>query len=185
MKAFIGIICGTGLVLALTAFNSCSSMQQGPNGGTVVSLKDSHAKAEILANAESGMIIVYTWDLALKKSRPISYKPLMIGSGDETVKLLPYPTADDSSGYCSRFFGKADWLRGGNMSYGWLGGGMEQIEHNFNWNNSLSAGKTLSSLFDTMDNHQGGMMGDGTGDMMKNESGIEVENVVGSMMGDQ
>lgn len=185
MKAFIGIFSGTGLALALMAFVSCSSMQRGPNGGAVVSLKDSHAKAEILANAESGMIMVYTWDRALKKSQPISYKPLMISSGDQTVDLQPYPTADDSAGYSSRFFGKADWLREGEMKFGWLGGGIEQIKYNFNWNKSLSAGKTRDSLFNKMDNHQGGMVGDGTGDMMKNDSGTEVDNVISSRMGHQ
>jgi hypothetical protein len=185
MKACIGIISSTGLVLALTVVNSCSSMQQGPNGGTIVSLKNSNAKAEILANAESGMIIVYTWDLALKKSRAISYKPLTIGSGEETVNLLPYPTADDSAGSCSRFFGKADWLRGGNVSYGRLGGGMEQIAHNFNWNKGLSAGKNLSSLFKKMDGNQGGMMGDGSGGMMEKESGVVADKAVSTMMEQQ
>jgi hypothetical protein len=72
--------------------------------------------------------------------------PFIIGSGDETVGLFPYPIAGDSTGYCSRFYGKADRLHGGRMSYGWLGGGIEQIRHEFNWINCLRAGKTLGTL---------------------------------------
>jgi hypothetical protein len=182
MKMLTGIISGTLLIAVLISFNSCSWMQRGPNGGTLVSLKNSNAKAEILADAGNGTVLIYTWEHALKKKRPISYKPLMIGSGNETVDLQPYPTVEDSAGYCSRFFGKADWLRGGHIRHGWLGGGMEQIRHGFNWKNCWRAGETLGSLFDKMDKNPGGMTGDGTGGMMKNDSGTVADNAGAAMM---
>lgn len=162
MKTSIGSIGGKGLVLFLTALISCSSTQRGPNGGAIVSLKNSDAKAEILANAESGAVLIYTWDLALKNNQPVNYKLLIIGSGNVTVDLHPYPAADDSAGYCSRFYGKADWLRGGQMRYGWLGGDVEQIRHEFKWDICLRAGKSRSTLFEKIDKNQKGMMGDGT-----------------------
>ena len=165
MKTFI---VNNGLVLVLLALLSCFPTQKGPYGGSVVSLKSSHAKAEILADTGTGAVLIYMWDLALKKRKPVNYKPLLIGNGDETVDLLPYPIADDSAGYCSRFYGKAEWVHSGTGNYGWLGGGMEQIQHEFNWKNCLRAGESLGTLFDKMDENQGGMMGDGTGDMMKN-----------------
>jgi len=168
MKKSTGIIYGTGSVLILMTLLSCTSMQRGPYGGTVISLKSSHAKAEILADTASGAVLIYTWDIALKKNKPVHYKPFIIGSGDETVDLFPYPIAGDSTGYCSRFYGKAEWVRGGGMVYGWLGGGVEQVRHEFNWKNCLHAGKSLGSLFEKMDENKGGMMGNGSGDMMEN-----------------
>lgn len=168
MKTFAGIISKNWSLLVLIVLLSCSSMQRGPNGGPIVSLKNSHAKAEIITNAESGAILIYTWDLVLKNKRPVNYKPLIIGSGNETVDLHPYPIDDDSAGYCSRFYGKADWLYGEQMHSGWLGGGMEQIRHEFDWDISLRAGKSRGTLFKKMNKSQEGMVGDGSGDMMKN-----------------
>ncbi len=116
------------------------------------------AKAEILANAETGEVMVHTWDQNLKNSQPIENKPLMLGSGDHTVELQPHPTASDPSGFCSRFYGQADWLRGGQMGQGWLGGGAGQSRQEFSWNNCWNAGAADGSMWNEMGEHRRGMM---------------------------
>lgn len=158
MKVLNGALSGIGLFLVMMTFQSCSSTQSGPNGGDVVTLNNG-AKAEIVANADTGEMMVHTWDQDLKNSRPVENKALMIGSGDQTVELEPHPTASDPSGSCSRFYGQADWLRGGQMRQGWLGG--DQDRHEFSWNNCWAAGAANGSMWNEMGEHRRGMMGAG------------------------
>ena len=113
MKILTGVLSGIGLLLAMMTLQSCSSSKAGPNGGDVVTLNNGLAKAEVVANADTGEMMVHTWDQNLKNSQPIENKPLIIGSGDQTIALQPHPTASDPRGFCSRFYGQADWLRGG------------------------------------------------------------------------
>lgn len=86
----------------------------------MVALSNGQAKEEVLANADTGEVMIHTWDRNLKSSQPIEKKPLVICSGDQTVELQPHPTPSDPPGFCSRFYGQADWFRGGQIHHGWL-----------------------------------------------------------------
>ncbi len=159
MKVFIGVLSGIGLLIAVMTLQSCSSAQAGPNGGDIVALNKDQAKAEIVANADTGEVMVHTWDQNLKNSQPIENKPLMMGSGDQTVELQPHPTASDPSGFCSRFYGQADWLRGGQMHHGWLGGSADENRQEFPWNYCWKGGSAHGSMWTEMGEHRRGMMG--------------------------
>jgi hypothetical protein len=123
MKAFV-----TGLMLAgLFAVAGCSQAPQqpgsaGPNGGDLVPIKGGTAYAEVLANVDTGEVLVNTWDKDLKTRQPIENEPLSVGSGDGSVELTPHPMDTDPSGTCSRFYGEADWVRGGSIRHGWMHG---------------------------------------------------------------
>ena len=55
MTVLTGALIGVTLLLAVMTFQSCSSKgEAGPNGGDVVPLNDGKAKAEVVANAETG-----------------------------------------------------------------------------------------------------------------------------------
>ncbi len=163
MKVLIGVLSGISLCLAMMTLPSCSSKAEagaGPNGGDVVPLKNGQAKAEVIANADTGEMMVHTWDQNLKNSHPIEIKPLMFGSGDQTIALQPHPAATDPSGSCSRFYGQADWLRGGKVSQGWMGGA-EQSRHEFAWKNCWKGGQTHGPMWNEMGEHRRGIMGRG------------------------
>ena len=162
MKILTGVLSGIGLLLAMMTLQSCSS-KAGPNGGDVVTLNNGLAKAEVVANADTGEVMVHTWDQNLKNSQPIENKPLMIGSGDQTIALQPHPSASDPRGLCSRFYGQADWLRGGGVHHGWLGGGADQSRHEFAWNNCWKGGQAHGPMWNEMGEHRRGMMGRGSG----------------------
>lgn len=164
-KLSIGVLCGIGLFLATITLPSCSSKAEagvGPNGGDVVSLSDAKAKAEVVANADTGEMMVHTWDQNLKTIKPIENKSLMIGSGAQTIELQPHPTATDPSGSCSRFYGQADWLRGGKVSHGWMSGA-DQSRHEFAWNNCWKGGESHGPMWNEMGAHRRGMSGRGPG----------------------
>ena len=80
---------GIALLLAMMTLQSCSKAEAGPNGGDVVPL-NGQTKAEVVANSETGEVMVHTWNQNLKTSQPIEAKPLVIGSGDQTVELQPH-----------------------------------------------------------------------------------------------
>ncbi len=162
MRILTKVITGIGLPLVVMALQSCSKASAGPNGGDVVPLNNGQAKAELLANADSGEMMVHTWDQNLKNSQPIESKPLMMGSGDQTIELQPHPTAADPSGLCSRFYGQADWLRGGGAHQGWMGGA-GQSRHEFAWNNCWKGGQRHGPMWNEMGEHRRGMMGRGKG----------------------
>ena len=162
MKNLIGVLSGIGLLLAMMTLQSCSSSKAGPNGGDVVTLNNGQAKAELVANADTGEVMVHTWDQNLKHSQPIENKPLIIGSGDQTIALQPHPTASDPRGFCSRFYGQADWLRGGGVHHGWLGGA-DQSRQEFAWNNCWKGGQAHGPMWNEMGEHRRGMMGRGPG----------------------
>ena len=163
IKVLTVAVMGIGLLLAVMTFQSCSSKAEaGPNGGDVVPLNDGKAKAEVVANAETGEMMVHTWDQNLKASQPIENKPLTMGSGDQTIELQPHPTASDPSGLCSRFYGQADWLRGGGVHHGWMGGA-GQSRQEFAWSNCWKGGQTHGPMWNEMGEHRRGMMGRGPG----------------------
>ena len=167
-KVLIEVLSGIGLLLAVMTLQSCSKAQAGPNGGDVVPLNNSQAKAEVVANADTGEVMVHTWDQSLKTSQPIEAKPLVIGSGDQTIELQPPPTLSDPRGFCSRFYGQADWLRGGGVHQGWLGG-TDQNRQEFAWNNCWRGGQSHNSMWSEMGDHRRGMMGQGPDGGMRHE----------------
>ena len=167
MRVLLEVLGGVALLLATMTLQSCSKAEAGPNGGDMVPL-NGQAKAEVVANSGTGEVMVHTWNQNLKTSQPIEAKPLVIGSGDRTVELQPHPTVGDPSGFCSRFYGQADWVRGGGVHQGWLGGA-DQNRHAFAWNNCWMGGQTHSSMWSEMGDHRRGMMGHDPAGGMRHE----------------
>ncbi len=162
MKTFV-----TGMMLAgLIAVAGCSQTPSqpasaGPNGGDLVPIKDGTAYAEVLANADTGEVLVTTWDKDLKTRQPIEKEPITVGSGDNSVELTPHPMDTDPSGTCSRFYGKADWLRGGEARHGWMHGQGTGGHKEFHWGRCWQAGREHGPMWKEMREHHG--MGPGHG----------------------
>ena len=162
MKTFV-----TGVILAgLFAVAGCSQTSQqsasaGPSGGDVVPIKGGNAYAELLANADTGEVMVHTWDKDLKTRRPIEKEPITVGSGDKSVELTPHPMDTDPSGTCSRFYGEAAWVRGGGIHSGWMHGGGTGDHHKFDWNRCWQAGQAHGHMWEQMGMHR--RMGPGHG----------------------
>ena len=172
MKVLFGILSGIGLTLAMMSMQACSPTLAGPNGGDVVPLSSGQAKAEVVANADTGEVMVHTWDQNLKNSQPIANTPLVIGSDDKTIALEPHPTATDPQGSSSRFYGQADWLRGGHARHGWLADGAAQNRHEFAWSNCWKGGQTHGAMWNEMGEHRRGMRGNGPGAGMRMGMGM-------------
>lgn len=145
MKTFV-----TGVMFAaLIALVGCSKTQQqsqhpasaGPNGGDLVSIKGGTAYAELVANAETGEVLVHTLDKDLKTSRPIEMEPITMGSSGNSVELTAQPMDTDPSGTSSRFYGQADWMRGGSVSHGWMQGRGTGDRQEFEWQRGWEAGR--------------------------------------------
>jgi hypothetical protein len=137
-----------------------------PNGGDVVPIENGSAYAELLANADTGEVMVHTWDKDLKTPRPVEKGPITVGSGDSSAELLPHPTASDPPGTCSRFYGHADWARGGTVGHGWMtmrGEGSQK--HSFDWQRCWQGGKAHGRMWEEMGERRhmgpGGPMGPG------------------------
>ena len=87
----------TAVALAgLFGLTGCSqtaeqSASAGPNGGDLVAIKDGTAYSELVANANTGEVMVHTWDNDLMTRRPIESQPITVGSGDNSVELTPHP----------------------------------------------------------------------------------------------
>jgi hypothetical protein len=162
MKAFV-----TGLVIAsLIAIAGCSQTAiqpapTGPNGGDLVSIKGGTAFAELLANADTGEVMVQTWDKDLKTRQPIDKEPITVGSGDRSVELMPHPMDTDPSGKCSRFYGEADWVRGGGVHSGWMHSKGTGGHTEFEWQRCWQAGRTHGHMWEEMGKHR--HMGPGHG----------------------
>ena len=162
MRALIRAIAGGCLGVVVASSASCSAEASGaPHGGDVVSLGDG-VSAELVANAETGEVMVHTWDEDLKTARPIEAKPLILGSDQRTVELEPYPLPSDPRGYCSRFYGEADWVRGGDISHGWIRHG-EMARHEFGWRNCWKGGQAHGRMWAEMGEHRGPGHGRGHG----------------------
>ncbi len=167
MKTF-----GTGWILAgLMVLGGCSQTPQqpasaGPNGGDLVPIKGGAAYAELLANADTGEVLVNTWDKDLKTRRPIEKESITLGSGDKSAELTPHPMDTDPSGKCSRFYGEADWVRGGGIRNGWMHGGGVGDHHTFDWGRCWQAGRSHGRMWEEMGKHRRmgpGHMGGGPG----------------------
>ena len=166
-KARFSIVATAALVAGMCLVQSCSnSAKAGPNGGDVVALSDGKTSAEVLANADSGEVMVHTWDNDLKSARPVQARPLTLGADEKQIQLEPHPLAGDPPGYCSRFYGRADWLRGGNVHHGWLShSGAATGRQNFEMNRGWQAGKSHGPMWSEMQSHGPGMQRGGPGGM--------------------
>lgn len=143
---------------------SCSKAKAGPNGGDMVTLGDGKTNAEIMANSDTGEAMVHTWNQDLKSPLPIEAKPLTLGTDANSVRLDPHPLPGDPSGYCSQFYGRADWLRGGSVHHGWLSsGGDDSQRQHFDMNRCWDSGRTHGHMWSEMGGHGSGMGGPGSG----------------------
>ena len=136
----------------------------GPNGGDVVPIRNGTAYAELLANADTGEVMVHSWDKDLKTRRPLEKESITVGSGEHRAELIPRPMDGDSPGMSSRFYGHADWMRGGNVHQGWMAmPGEGGQKHSFDWQGCWQGGKTHGRMWEEMGDHRrmgpGGPMG--------------------------
>lgn len=168
-KTLVGIVIGLGIAAGLYFLLRGGRASAGPNGGDIVALQDGTTSAELLANADTGELMVHTWDKDLKQPRPIKSESLTIGSGQQSVDLAPHPVASDPPGSCSRFYGQAEWLRGGKVHHGWLAGGANQSRSEFAWNNCWKGGQAHGAMWSEMGDHRRGMMGRGPDAGMRHE----------------
>jgi len=164
MKLFITIVAAISVIVSIALLSSCSESKAaaGPNGGDIVPIQSVAAKAEVVTNADTGEVMVHTWDQNLKSQQPIDAQPMTIGSGDSSVELTPHPLASDPPDKCSRFYGQADWMRGGSIRNGWLrccGG--QGTRHDFAWTNCWSGGRAHGPMWSEMGEHRRGMGGMG------------------------
>ncbi|MFA6046099.1 MAG: hypothetical protein WC718_14035 [Phycisphaerales bacterium] len=166
MKMLIPIVVAIGVIVSIAMLSSCSETKAvvGPNGGDVVPIQNgaAGAKAEVVTNADTGEVMVHMWDQNLKSQQPIDAQPMTLGSGDHTVELEPHPLASDPAGKCSRFYGQADWMRGGSIKTGWLrccGG--QGTRQDFAWANCWSGGRARGGMWSEMGEHRRGMGGMG------------------------
>ncbi|MBI2827193.1 MAG: hypothetical protein HYX69_21185 [Planctomycetia bacterium] len=155
MKTFIAASVVGGLLAGLmVAGCSRTPASAGPNGGDLVPIKGGTAYAELLANADTGEVMVHTWDKDLKSRRPIEDEPITVGSGANTVELMPHPMDGDSAGACSRFYGEANWVRGGGVRDGWMHGGGAGDHKEFAWQRCWQGGRTHSHMWEDMGEHR-------------------------------
>lgn len=166
-KTWLTIVAIAALVVGMFLVQSCSNnAKAGPNGGDVVALNDGKTSAEVLANADSGEVMVHTWDNDLKSARPVQARPLTMGADEKQIQLAPHPLASDPPGYCSRFYGRADWLRGGKVHHGWLSHSDAATgRQNFEMNRGWQAGKSHGPMWSEMGGHGPGMGPGGHGGM--------------------
>ena len=163
-KRWTAILAAAGLAVGLLFVQSCSKAKAGPNGGDLVTLGDGKTNAEIIANSDTGEAMVHTWNQDLKSPQPVEAKPLTLGTEANSLQLDPHPLPSDPAGTCSRFYGRADWLRGGSVHHGWLssGGGESQRQH-FDMNRCWNSGRTHGHMWSEMGGHGPGMGGPGSG----------------------
>ena len=168
--AVLALVTSGGLLAAGCSRPETTTPTTGPNGGDVVPVKNGTAYAELLANPDTGELMVHTWDKDLKTPRPIEKEPITVGSGENSAELMPHPMSGDTSGMSSRFYGHADWARGGNISHGWMSMRSEGGQrHSFDWRGCWQGGKAHGRMWEEMGEHRhmgpghGGPMGPGHG----------------------
>ena len=146
----------TALVLGgVIAAAACSrTAAAGPNGGDVVPIKNGNTFAEVVSNRDTGEVIVQTYGKDLKTREPIEREPITVGSGQNSVELTPYPTETDPPGTCSRFYGQADWVRGGGMREGWMQGRAMGTRQEFDWQHGWEAGRMGRGMWEAMGEHR-------------------------------
>lgn len=162
MKRFaLSTVFAAAFAVAGCSESSGPSATAGPNGGDLVPVNGGNAYAELLANADTGEVMVHTWDKDLKTPQPLNREPIILGSGDESVELTPHPMDTDPAGRCSRFYGQADWVRGGDIRNGWMHGGGVGGHAEFAWQHCWQAGRRHGRMWEEMGRHH--HMGGGHG----------------------
>jgi len=159
-KVGIGIVVAAVIAVVAYAVFSNRTASAGPNGGDLVPLADEAAYAEVLANEEGGDVMTYVWEEDLKTPHPIPSEPITMGSGSDSMELMPHPQPNDPAGMCSRFYGQADWVRGGHIRQGWLATESDAQRQQFAWNNCWRGGRGRGPMWQDMREHHG-MMGPG------------------------
>lgn len=155
------LLCGL-LFAALIGAAACArTAAAGPNGGDVVPIKNGSAVAEVVSNPQTGEVIVQTYDRDLKTRKPIEPEPITVGNDQNSVDLMPHPAESDPPGTCSRFYGQADWVRGGNIRQGWMQGRAMGARQEFGWEHGWEAGRVHGGMWEAMGEHR--RMGPGHG----------------------
>ena len=155
-KVIIGSIAAIIVVVGAYMFINRPALA-GPYGGEVVKLDDGTSYVEMLANKESGELMAHVWGNDLKTRHPILNEPITVGSGNNSVQLMPHPMADDPAGTCSRFYGQADWLHGGGIRQGWLHmNGRTEQRQEFAWNRSWQGGQSHGNMWQEIEGHRMG-----------------------------
>jgi len=149
------MIASVMLLGSLIAVTGCSrTAAVGPNGGDVVPFKGGTAYAELVSNERTGEVLIQTFDDHLKKRQPIEREPITVGSGNNSVELMPHPVDTDPAGTCSRFYGQADWVRGGRMRQGWMHGRATGERQQFEWQHGWDAGRMHQRMWEDMGGHR-------------------------------
>lgn len=131
---------------------SCADKAEaGPYGGDLLPI-ESGAKAELVANSETGEVMVHTWDNELQNRFPIRSESITIGSGEQSVELSPHPHPSDPPGRCSQFYGQAEWMRNEGAREGWMMTDGQRRE--FNWSRCWKAGRTHGPMWTEMGEHR-------------------------------
>ena len=143
------------MLIGLMAVAACArTAATGPNGGDVVPIKGGTAYAEVVSNTDTGEVMVQTFDKDLKTRQPIEQQPITVGSGGNNVELTPHPTDTDPAGTCSRFYGQADWARGGGVRQGWMQGRGTGDRQEFEWQHGWEAGRMQGRMWEGMGEHR-------------------------------
>jgi hypothetical protein len=153
---------------AIIAMSGCerpasTTASTGPYGGDLVPIKNGTAYAELVANPDTGEAMVHTWDKDLKTPHPVEKGPLTVGSDTNSTELAPHPTTTDPAGTCSRFYGHADRMRGGNIAHGWMMMPGDE-KHSFDWQQCWQGGRMHGSMWEELGQHR--HMGPGHGGPM-------------------
>jgi hypothetical protein len=99
--------------------------------------------------------MVHTWDKDLKTRKPVEKEPVTVGSGDNSTELTPHPMDSDPSGMSSRFYGHAEWMKGGNIGHGWMMMRSEgNQKHSFDWRNCWQGGRMHGPMWEEMGKHR-------------------------------
>ncbi len=155
MKVLIGVLIAALIAVGIFFyFARTAGANVGPYGGDLIPLDDpAGVQAEVLARQETGEVMLHTWNRDLNTAHPIEAKSITMGSGDESIVLEPHPMPGDPPGYCSRFYGRTDWMMGGRVQSGWIRRHGAGSERSFNWKNCWEGGAQHGSMWSEVSQH--------------------------------
>lgn len=161
-RIIIGSAVSLAVIVGAYVLLSRNAVAAGPYGGDVVSIDGGSGYAELVANANTGEVMVHTWDRDLKTVRAIDARTLTLGGDDGRAELHPHPMPGDPAGRASRFYGFAPWMHTSRPHRGWLmlGDGAAS-RFDFEWSNCWAGGASHGSMWEGMGEHR--RMGPGSG----------------------